>query len=262
MSKAVIIVAAHKEYRMPQDPLYLPLQVGAAGKPSIGYQRDDEGENISALNPYFCELTGLYWAWKNLDADYIGLSHYRRHFVCGGHLPRKEEKRFSRVMTGEQTELLLQKAPVILPCPRKYYIENLYGHYCHTLNGEPLARTREILERCCPEYLPEFDRLRQRRQAHMFNMMVMRRDLLDRYCDWLFPILTELTQLVNPKQYDPFQARYPGRVSELLLDVWVMTNHISYTEARVAEMQPVNWLKKGSAFLLAKFTGKRYEKSF
>lgn len=56
-----IIIAAHKPYRMPDDPLYLPLQVGAEGKESIGYQWDDEGDNISALNPYFCELTGLYW---------------------------------------------------------------------------------------------------------------------------------------------------------------------------------------------------------
>ena len=61
-----VIVAAHKPYTMPSDKMYLPLHVGSAGKESIGYQRDDDGENISSLNPYFCELTGLYWAWKNL----------------------------------------------------------------------------------------------------------------------------------------------------------------------------------------------------
>ena len=82
-----IIVATHKKYRMPVDEMYLPVHVGAVGNETIsGCQRDDEGENISALNPYFCELTGLYWAWKNLEADYIGLVHYRRHFLrrfCG-----------------------------------------------------------------------------------------------------------------------------------------------------------------------------------
>ena len=65
-----VVVAAHKPYWMPADPVYLPVQVGAAGKESIpGYTRDDSGENISAKNPHYCELTGLYWAWKNLPGD-------------------------------------------------------------------------------------------------------------------------------------------------------------------------------------------------
>ena len=76
-----IIVAAHKKYRMPADQCYLPLHVGKKGKADLGYQGDDVGDNISEKNPYYCELTGLYWAWKNLDADYIGLAHYRRHFA-------------------------------------------------------------------------------------------------------------------------------------------------------------------------------------
>ena len=76
-----IIVASHKEYQMPADAMYIPVQVGAAGKEHLqsdkqNYVRDDTGENISELNPFFCELTGLYWAWKNLEADYMGLVHY------------------------------------------------------------------------------------------------------------------------------------------------------------------------------------------
>ena len=70
-----IVIAAHKPYVMPEDKIYLPVQVGSEGKQNIGFQRDNEGDNISEKNPSFCELTGLYWAWKNLDADYIGLAH-------------------------------------------------------------------------------------------------------------------------------------------------------------------------------------------
>lgn len=76
-----IIIAAHKKYWMPTDPVYLPVHVGAEGKASIGYTPDNTGDNISSKNPHFCELTGLYWAWKNLDADYLGLVHYRRYFT-------------------------------------------------------------------------------------------------------------------------------------------------------------------------------------
>ena len=76
-----IIVAAHKKYWMPTAPVYLPVHVGAEGKAAIGYTPDNTGDNISIKNPHFCELTGLYWAWKNLDADYLGLVHYRRYFT-------------------------------------------------------------------------------------------------------------------------------------------------------------------------------------
>lgn len=81
-----ILVAAHKTYRMPEDDIFMPVHVGAAGKESIGYQRDDEGENISLKNPYFCELTGLYWMWKNCDNEYNGLVHYRRYFATRKHV--------------------------------------------------------------------------------------------------------------------------------------------------------------------------------
>lgn len=42
-----ILVAAHKPYWMSDDDVYLPIQVGAAGKESLGRQRDDERDNIS-----------------------------------------------------------------------------------------------------------------------------------------------------------------------------------------------------------------------
>ena len=79
--KIQMIVAAHKAYRMPQDPMYIPIHVGKAGKElELGFQGDNTGDNISEKNFSYCELTGLYWAWKHLDGDYIGLSHYRRYF--------------------------------------------------------------------------------------------------------------------------------------------------------------------------------------
>ena len=55
-----ILVAAHKKYWMPEDPVYLPLHVGAEGKADLGYTKDNTGDNISLKNPHYCELTGLY----------------------------------------------------------------------------------------------------------------------------------------------------------------------------------------------------------
>ena len=105
MNDVKVIVATHKKYYMPNDKLYLPVQVGASGKNSIGYQRDDEGENISEKNPYYCELTGLYWAWKNLDVEYIGLCHYRRYFTLSKKHYKSQEKKFEQSMLVLKVEL-------------------------------------------------------------------------------------------------------------------------------------------------------------
>ena len=115
-----VIVATHKKYRMPGDSMYIPVHVGAEGKKSIGYQRDDQGENISSLNSAFCELTGLYWAWKNLDAEYIGLAHYRRHFKGW----KKSKDLFEEVLTLEEANSILDHSDtdIILTKKRKYYI--------------------------------------------------------------------------------------------------------------------------------------------
>ena len=262
MNKVKIIVATHKKYKMPDDELYLPVQVGSEGKENLGYQVDNNGENISNKNSTFCELTGLYWAWKNLDADYIGLCHYRRHFTCKKLIPFSEDTKFKILLNKKQTEEILKDTDIILPKKREYYIENLYDHYKHTMYVETLDETRKIIEEKCPNYLPEFDKLHKRTSAHMFNMFVMKKEYLNDYCEWLFDILFELEKRIDSSKYDSFHARYLGRISELLLDVWINTNGLKYREVKVIDMQNVNWFKKAFSFLKAKFTGKKYEKSF
>lgn len=263
MKDVKIIVATHKKYQMPKDEMYIPVHVGSKGKDIIeNYQRDDEGENISEKNPYFCELTGLYWAWKNLKADYIGLVHYRRYFTTSNVLFKKEKQKFDNVLRKEEINKIFESVDIILPKKRKYYIENLYSHYKNTLHIEPLDETKKILEEKYPEYVKEFNKLHKRTSAHMFNMIIMKKELLNEYCAWLFDILFELEKRVDISQYDTFHARFFGRVSELLLDIWINTNNLKYKEEKVVDMQNINWLKKGTSFLIAKFFGKKYGKSF
>ena len=262
MKNIKIIIATHKKYKMPKDEIYLPVQVGKEGKEDIGFTPDNTGDNISLKNPYFCELTGLYWAWKNLNADYIGLAHYRRHFSNAKKLPKDVNGRIDSAIKGEAIDKILDTTDIILPKKRKYYIENLYDHYKHTMHIEPLDETKKIIEEKYPEYLPEFENLHKRTSAHMFNMYVMKKELSDQYCKWLFDILFELEKRIDTKQYDTFHARFFGRISELLLDVWINTNKLEYKEVRVIDIEKVNWIKKGMSFLMAKFTHKKYGKSF
>ena len=249
-----ILIAAHKLYWMPTDDVYLPVHVGAEGKESIGYTPDNTGDNISSKNPHFCELTGLYWAWKNLDADYLGLVHYRRYFT------RKEvhniEQKKQQILTQEEWKTRLQQHPVIVADKRKYYIESNRSHYNHAHHPEGLDITEQLIKEICPAYLPTFETVMNRTWAHMFNMFVMRRDLYDAYMQWLFTILFALEKRVDITGWDTYESRIYGFVSELLLDVWLEHNHIDYAEQNVSFMEKQDWIKKGGAFLKRKIFGR------
>ena len=256
--KVNVIIATHKKYAMPKYKSYLPVHVGKEGKDDIGFKGDNTGNNISKKNPYFCELTGMYWAWKNLKADYIGLAHYRRHFKGN----TKSKNKFEQVLSDKEIEKLLKKNDIVLPKKREYYIENLYSHYEHTLHIETLDITGEIIKEKYPKYMKEFELLKKRTSAHMFNMFIMKKEIMNDYCEWLFDILFELEKRIDTSKYDSFHARFYGRVSELLLDVWLNTNGHKYVEVPLLNMEKVNWWKKGTSFLKAKFLGKKYDKSF
>ncbi len=252
-----ICVATHKKYHIPMDSIYLPVRVGnALAKSDYGYTGDDSGDNISEKNPFFCELTAIYWAWKNLDAEYIGLVHYRRHFSC-----HKEKWKFASILSEKEAETLCAKNTLILPKKRRYYIESLASHYKHTHDIEHLELAREVIRKQCPDYISQFDSIMNRTYAHMFNMFIMRRDLLDAYCSWLFPILFELETMVDTSAMSAFDARLYGRVSELLLDVWIEHNGVKYKEIGFIQMGDENWTNKIKGFLNAKFKGKKYDRS-
>uniref|UniRef100_UPI004056BAC0 DUF4422 domain-containing protein n=1 Tax=Agathobacter sp. TaxID=2021311 RepID=UPI004056BAC0 len=257
-----VIIATHKKYKMPKDSLYLPLHVGKEGKEDLGYAGDNTGENISLKNPSYCELTGLYWAWKNLDVDYLGLAHYRRHFTLKNRRQQKKWGLSESVLTQKEAEILLKKHRILVPKKRKYYIETLYSHYEHTHYKEHLDVARDIVEELYPEYITEFDRVMKQTYGYMFNMYIMEKALSDAYCEWLFTILFELENRLCKKEYSFFQGRFYGRVSEILFNVWLEHENIPYYEIPYMHMEKTNWLKKGISFLKAKFFGKKYEGSF
>ena len=266
-----IIIAAHKKYRMPSDSMYLPLHVGAEGKAAIGYTKDNTGINISGKNPSFCELTGLYWAWKNLTCDYLGLVHYRRHFTVKNRLyifkhRNHESEKMACIISKKELERLLTDYDILVPRKRKYVIETLYSHYSHTHYAEHLDMTRQIVLEKYPEYISEYDHIMRAKAGHMFNMFVMPKKMSDSYCEWLFDILLELEKRVDMPELTGFQGRFYGRVSEIIFNVWLSyqckQHDLKVKEVDFLYMEPVKWGKKISAFLKAKFWHKKYEGSF
>lgn len=263
--KIQIAVAAHKACDMPQGDIYLPLQVGAELRPNLdlGFQKDNEGDNISALNGSYCELTALYWMWKNCDADWKGLVHYRRFFETSDSERAKSQNRMDRVASEDDFLTLIDAgAQAILPKKRNYYIESVYSHYSHTFDAAHFDAAHDVLSERCPEYVPAWDELMLGKTAWLYNMFVMSAENVDAYCRWLFPLLLELEERIDSSELSAFHARWVGRVAERLFNCWLQTNKIKVMELPTTTPEPVNWPKKASSFLAAKFLGKKYESSF
>ncbi len=247
-----ILVVLHKKYKLPTDSSYVPIQVGGIQIPSLTNAiSDNTGDNISEKNKSYCELTALYWAWKNMDEDYIGLVHYRRYFACNSLFKNKWE----RIASSSEIKKCLEKAPVILPKKRNYFIETTYSQYAHAHNKEDLDITKSIIEKDYPEYIKSFDEVMNKTHGHRFNMLVMKKDILDNYCTWLFDVLKKVEKEINVDNYDTYNKRVFGFLSERLLDVWINANHISYTEMTVVNLENEHWPKKIYNFLKRKFVG-------
>ena len=242
-----ILIAAHKEYRMPKDPAYLPVFVGAAGKEKdFGYQRDDQGDNLSKKNPYYCELTALYWGYKNAEYDVLGLVHYRRHFRS---LKKHNKDKFENILTSEEIEELISKYDAIMPKKRHYYIETSRSHYLHAHHHEGLDNTEEALKKLYPEYMPEWEKVMNSRSGHRFNMFIMKKDLADKYCKWLFDILFEVERTTDISMWDKSEQRIYGYLSERLIDVFLLHNNVNYYDAPYYFLEKQNWFIKGFNFL-------------
>ena len=247
-----VIVASHKDYWMPSDEMYVPLQVGAEGKESLGFTPDNTGDNISSKNPNYCELTGLYWAWKNLSCEYLGLAHYRRHFTA---IRSTDDRR--DVLGLDQARELLSNADVLLPKRRNYVIETNYKQYIHAHHAIDLDETRRIIEERYPDYLAAYDASMKKTKGHRFNMFIMKKTLADQYCTWLFDILFELEKRLDISEYSDNDKRVFGFVAERLLDVWLDANRIKYRDIPYMYLEKQNWIAKGVKFVARKFKGKK-----
>lgn len=264
MRSITIAVAAHKPYRFPDDSAYLPLQVGSSLHPDVclGIRRDNEGDSISEKNASYSELTALWWMWRNCDAGYKGLVHYRRYLGSPNAARRHAADRFDRIATQAEFDFLFEGCDIVLPRKRHYVIETVYSHYAHTFDARHFDLCRGVLAEIHPECVDAWDRHMLSRSAHILNMFVMRSGLFDSYCEWLFPVLAELERRVDADGYSAFESRWVGRVSERLLDPWLMANGFAFIELPVVSTEKVDWISKGKGFLKAKYLGEKYQRSF
>lgn len=238
-----IFVTTHKDVDTFYSDILQPVQVGPVeGRRRLmwAYQ-DDDGDNIAELNPFYCELTTQYWAWKNIHAEYYGFCHYRRYFDFSDE--RHAENPYGEIMDdriGWGTQSCYRTddesiARVVYGCdvvttgvndtkafPEKY--SNPLDLFCRSpyLHDDDLKRMMDIVARKHPEYHVDVESFMQGSESCFCNMFIMRRELFFRYCHWLFPLLEEFCASWKTEFLSHESLRTPGHLAERLLNVFLI----------------------------------------
>ena len=229
-----IYVADHKEADFPKDKIYVPIQVGAEGKKDLGYIRDNTGDNISMKNPNYCELTGTYWIWKNDDSDIVGLTHYRRYFF------NKNSNKLENVLDKKEIEQLLNNYDIIVPEKIRIIQYTIKEAYCKLHKEKDLDKCRKIVNELYPDYIHSFDEVMSKHSFYACNMFITSKKIFDEYYKWCFDILFELEKRTDISDYDNYNKRIYGFMSERLFNVWL--NY--HKELKKKEMPVYNTDKK------------------
>lgn len=190
------------------------IQVGAAltdKRLSPDVLTDDTSDNISEKNRQYCELTALYWIWKNAREEIVGLSHYRRHFL----LPQDWMERMEE-----------RGIDVILTTPL-YVTPSLAENFRKRHDAEIWDCMMEILKEQDACLFQEAERFFRGNLYSPCNMLITRKPVLDHLCSWLFPILEMVTGKIGETE-DPYLNRYPGFVSERLMTFFFENNRERY----------------------------------
>lgn len=247
--KIEIYIATHKEYSFPAIPEYIPIHVGKKrSSDDFGIIGDDKGDNISELNESFCELTALYWIWKNSSAQIVGLVHYRRYlqgFNKGYCFKGKNILSRDDILEQVEPNTVIVVNPRWLRSGYKPFVsikENFYSsHY-----RKDWELLKNLIATKYPEYYSAFEVVESRKRMSGANMMVCNKKIFDEYCSWLFGILFELSNQINFEEYDSYQKRVFGFLSERLLNVYLEKNRnfLNIRYAKLINLEDGRWYKR------------------
>lgn len=237
--KIKILVASHKPNQVYQNNIYTPIHVGRAiskyKSEMAGMIGDDTGDNISDKNPFFCELTAQYWAWKNLnDIEYIGLCHYRRYFM----------KQF----TFENIDKEIEGYDIILS--NKYYLnQNILSFLSDSLTPEDVDLFFLYMSQFCKNNFKIFKQFYiNQNWYNPSNMFVCKKQLFNEFCEWQFKILNDLFQIIPISPYSR-EKRLMGYLAETLLPFYAKLRKWRIKEVPLISMIGNNEMVLHQSFL-------------
>lgn len=232
---ARVYVATHARGPTPRGDLLRVIQVGGNHFPTAsGIQTDSSGVNISSLNPFFCELTATFWAWKNdLESDYIGLFHYRRYLSLATELsesveggegtdvlgnPSRVEKKLNLSQKGFydapwKTPGLTAAVPTKRDLREDGFI-SLRDQYENLHVREDLQIALAVFASLHQSKAEIFERHLDQPFLYTGNRFIFRRDVFETYASWLFPLLLKLHDVLDYSNRSAKEMRAIGFLAE------------------------------------------------
>ena len=100
----------------------------------------------------------------------------------------------------------------------------------NTIFEEGYRLVREGIRKHQPDYLETFDDVMQSHNIFVCNMFVTKREILNRYCEWLFSFLVEVANSIDVTGYDEYSQRVIGFFAERMWSVWLRKNRVKIME--------------------------------
>ena len=226
-----IYICCHKPYSVPSSDVLSTIQVGKAlSNVDLGVLADDTGDNISAKNKHFCELTAMYWIWKNSKEDVVGLCHYRRYFnFANFHTKINKIKPNFAQWSGNVKKVLgpiFDSYDIVLPQKKGAHKnpETLYDFYKKEHVISDLDIVLDVIKEKYPDqYETAYKVLHNETQGYYANMLIAKKSVFDAYAKWLFDILFEVEKRIQKdvETRDSYQQRVYGFLSERMLLIYI-----------------------------------------
>lgn len=208
MDKIKLMIACHKQAKVPNDAVFFPVHVGKALHPemNLGFVGDDTGDNISVLNPYYCELTAEYWGWKNLDCEYIGLQHYRRYFDFH--------------ISEAGVDAMFEDADVYLANPL-HLNKSVFEYLKEALVIEDVYIFLKVIEHLHADYYKTVEKYLASNIFYPCNMFLCKKRVFDDFAKWQFDILEGVRSVIKFSEYSR-EKRILGFLGECLLPIYFL----------------------------------------
>lgn len=247
------------------NPPYVPVRCGAVfdSENPMKIQGDDTGDNISERRMSFCEFTVQYWAWRNAEADYYGLCHYRRYLSFSEQRFKTDEynmvhvpvltpggkRRFGLSHPQQIDELIstydgvvseyADVANIPTPAGKKTTVREMWEAYDGVFFDKSVIDLMfQLIDRLSPQYSQSASAYFSGTRHRGFNCFVLKKELFFRLCQFQFPIMLEIERLLDTTGYSQMMLRTPAFIGEMLYGIFLY--HITTCEAwSIKEVQLV-----------------------
>jgi len=169
------------------------------------------GDNIDHLNPWYCELTGLYHLWKNCTDDIVGLEHYRRYFVN-----KKNQILSEKEIRDElaNNDIICVRANYSRRRPPKTWLirNDKWYEMQKFLTFVKVYVGEEYYNACVSHLNGDWHALG--------NMFICKKELIDEYCEFIFDVTMKYIEA--EQQFDRvLPKRIIGYFTEFLFGAWL-----------------------------------------